>query len=261
MSRGGFSPQEALCLGLRYPDTLLHLGCPEILSPQVCLGSRPPNLGLSGEADPRPTPTPHLSGEPDPHLLSGEPAPTPDHSGEPAPQSLSGEPWHRPAGHERLLRPRHTSCSGLILSLGFTSGNQGTGLPTAGTRQAEGGEGSSGAAAAPEGPAHPCSPQPGAVLSGLLNSEMTHGIIVFTHPVLKRDLVTPPAPAPGRPQCQTSVCRSSCGAQSLAGSCRDALVPWSPGDPALSCVINATLIRSEPHSFQWDSQSEVRVAR
>ena len=53
MSRGGFSPQEALCLGLRYPDTLLHLGCPEILSPQVCLGSRPRPRIILGSLPPR----------------------------------------------------------------------------------------------------------------------------------------------------------------------------------------------------------------
>ena len=68
MSRGGFSPQEALCLGPRYPDTLLHLGCPEILSPQVCLGSRPPTWVCLGRLTLAHPPPPICLGNLTPHL-------------------------------------------------------------------------------------------------------------------------------------------------------------------------------------------------
>lgn len=57
MSRGAFSPQEALCLGPGYPDTLLNLGCPGILSPHLS-GEPAPQPGSVWVGRPLPSPRP-----------------------------------------------------------------------------------------------------------------------------------------------------------------------------------------------------------
>lgn len=129
-------PDPPICLGSLSLGSLPPPGLSREPAPQVCLGSPSPNLCLGS---PPPHPLPFYMGSRLTPVCLGSP--------DAGPQDVSGS------------HTRGTSGSGLVLSPGFTSGNQDAGLLIAGARPGEGGEGTSGAAAALEGPARLCSPR------------------------------------------------------------------------------------------------------